>query len=145
MLAQEATFRGNPQHSGVYEAAGVPKFSGVKWQFHTRGQVLSSPAIAGDSLYFGSSDHCLYALDLATGAQKWKFKTEGRITSSPAVSAGIVYFGSYDGNFYAVDVHSGKLKWKFRTKGEKKVGAQREDTGQICNQWEKTKCIENIK
>jgi outer membrane protein assembly factor BamB len=95
-------FRGKPQHSGVYEAPGVPKYSGVKWQFHTRGQVLSSPAIAGGSLYFGSSDHCLYALDLATGAQKWKFKTEGRVTSSPAVSAGMVYFGSYDGNFYAV-------------------------------------------
>ncbi len=124
VFAQEATFRGNPQHTGVYEAKGVPKFTGVKWQFHTRGQVLSSPAIAGDSLYFGSSDHCLYALDLAAGAQKWKFKTEGRVTSSPAVSAGIVYFGSYDGNFYAVDAASGQLKWKFQTGGERRFAAE---------------------
>jgi len=124
MLAQEATFRGDSQHSGVYEAAGVPKFTGVKWQFHTKGQVVSSPAIAGDSLYFGSSDHWLYALDLATGAQKWKFKTEGRVASSPAVSAGIVYFGSYDGNFYAVDGASGQLKWKFQTGGERRFAAK---------------------
>jgi eukaryotic-like serine/threonine-protein kinase len=124
VFPQDAMFRGNPEHTGVYEAAGVPKFTGLKWQFHTRGQVLSTPAIAGDSLYFGSSDHCLYALGLATGEQKWKFKTEGRVTSSPAVSAGIVYFGSYDGNFYAVDALTGQLKWKFQTGGERRFAAR---------------------
>jgi hypothetical protein len=87
VFPQDAMFRGNPEHTGVYKAGGVSKFSGVKWQFHTKGQILSSPAIAGDSLYFGSSDHYLYALDLAKGEQKWKFKTEGRVTSSPAISA----------------------------------------------------------
>ncbi|HEV1993522.1 MAG TPA: PQQ-binding-like beta-propeller repeat protein, partial [Candidatus Acidoferrum sp.] len=102
----------------------VPKLTGVKWQFHTKVQVLSSPAIAADKLYFGSSDHCLYALDLATGALKWRFKSEGRITSSPAVSAGVVYFGSYDGNFYAVDAATGQLKWKFQTGGERRFAAK---------------------
>jgi hypothetical protein len=28
-------FRGNTQHTGVYEAAGVTKFTKVKWKFHT--------------------------------------------------------------------------------------------------------------
>jgi outer membrane protein assembly factor BamB len=124
ILAQDAMFRGNPEHTGVYGAAGVPKFTGVKWQFHTKGQVFSSPAIAGDKLYFGSTDHCLYALDLVTGAEKWKFKSGGRITSSPAVSAGVVYFGSYDGNFYAVDAATGQLKWKFQTGGEHRFAAK---------------------
>jgi eukaryotic-like serine/threonine-protein kinase len=124
MLAQDAMFRGSPEHTGVYAAAGVPKFTGIRWQFHTKGQVLSSPAIAGDKLFFGSSDHCLYALDLATGAQKWRFKSEGRITSSPAVSAGVVYFGSYDGIFYAVNAASGELKWKFQTGGERRFAAK---------------------
>src|SRR6266513_5281671 len=123
-LAQDVMFRGNPEHTGVYGAAGVPKFTGVKWQFHTQGQILSSPAIAGDKLYFGSSDHSLYALDLATGALKWKFKSAGRITSSPAVSAGVVYFGSFDGNFYAVDAATGQLKWKFHTGGERRFAAK---------------------
>jgi outer membrane protein assembly factor BamB len=124
VLAQEAMFRGNSEHTGVYAAAGAPKFTGIKWQFHTKGQVLSSPAIAGDKLYFGSSDHSFYALDLATGAEKWRFKSEGRITSSPAVSAGVVYFGSYDGIFYAVDAATGQLKWKFQTGGERRFAAK---------------------
>jgi len=124
VLGQDVMFRGNAEHTGVYGAAGAPKFTAVKWQFHTKGQVFSSPAIAGDKLYFGSSDHCLYALDLATGTQKWKFKSEGRITSSPAVSASVVYFGSFDGNFYAVDAATGQLKWKFQTGGERRFAAK---------------------
>ena len=124
MFAQNAMFRGNPEHTGAYGATGVPKFSGLKWQFHTKGQVLSSPAIADDKLYFGSSDHSLYALDLATGALKWRFKSDGRITSSPAVSGGVVYFGSFDSSFYAVDAATGQLKWKFQTGGERRFAAK---------------------
>jgi eukaryotic-like serine/threonine-protein kinase len=122
-LAQEAMFRGNPQHTGVYPGPGISKFTKVRWQFQTKGQVLSSPAIVGDTLYVGSSDHLLYALDRATGAKKWTFKTESRITSSPAVAAGVVYFGSFDGNFYAVEAATGKEKWKFATPGERRFAA----------------------
>lgn len=121
--AQDAMFRGNPQHTGVYPGPAVPRFTKIKWQFHTNGQVLSSPAIAGGTLYVGSSDHNLYALDAATGAFRWKFKTDGRITSSPAVSAGVVYFGSFDSTFYAVDAATGQLKWKFKTTGERRFAA----------------------
>jgi outer membrane protein assembly factor BamB len=124
VFAQEAMFRGNPQHTGVYDAPGVPQFTKIKWQFQTKGQVFSSPVAAGDKLFVGSSDHVLYALDLATGALKWKFKTDGRVTSSPAVSTGLVYFGSYDSNFYAVDAASGQLKWKFKTEGERRFAAK---------------------
>jgi outer membrane protein assembly factor BamB len=122
-LAQDAMFRGNPQHTGVYAGPGVPQFIKMKWQFHTKGQVLSSPAVVDGTLYIGSSDHFLYALDAGTGALKWKFETAGRITSSPAVSAGVVYFGSFDSNFYAVDAATGKLKWKFKTAGERRFAA----------------------
>src|SRR3569833_3267242 len=44
-------FRGNTAHTGVYEATGVPKFSQVKWTFHGKGQLISSPAVAAESIY----------------------------------------------------------------------------------------------
>jgi outer membrane protein assembly factor BamB len=117
-------FRGDAQHSGEYRAAGVPRLHGVKWKFRTRGQVISSPTIVGPTLYVGSTDHLLYALDRDTGTVKWKFKTEGRIASSAAVMNGAAYFGSYDGYFYAVDTADGKLKWKFQTEGERRFAAK---------------------
>jgi len=117
-------FRGNPQHSGVYAAAGVLSSPKVKWKFHTGGSVTSSPAVVGDTLYVGSNDRYLYALNLETGALKWKFKTGTRVPSSPAVANGIVYFASYDGNFYAVDTATGQLKWKFQMGGERRFAAK---------------------
>ena len=113
-------FRGNLAHTGVYNAAGVPKFSQIKWKFHTDGQVISSPAVANGMVFVGSTDGNLYAVDLESGTQKWKLFTGVRVTSSPAVENGVVYFGSYSGRFYAVDAASGKLKWKFQTEGEKR-------------------------
>ncbi len=117
-------FRGNPQHTGVYAAAGIAQFDKVKWKFHTNGRVISSPAIANGLAYVGSADGNLYAVDLESGTQKWKFPTKVRVVSSPAVSGGIVYFGSYDGTFYAVDAASGQLKWKFQTGGERRFAAK---------------------
>jgi len=121
--ADDAMFRGNPEHTGVYQAAGVSAFTRIKWKFHTNAAVISSPVISGGTIYFGSDDHNLYAVDLDAGTLKWKFKTESRIPSSPAVLNGLVYFESYDGNFYAVDAAAGTLKWKFQTAGEHRFTA----------------------
>lgn len=115
-----AMFRSNPEHTGVYEASGVRKLTGVKWQFRTDGAIISSPAVTGDLVVAGSTDKNLYAVDRATGKIKWKFATESGVTSSPAVQDGTVYFGSYDGRFYAVDADSGQPKWKFDTAGERR-------------------------
>lgn len=116
-------FRGNLQHTGVYEASGVPNFHGLKWQFHTGGSVVSSPILSAGTLYVGSADHKLYALDSASGALKWSFQTNGRNPSSPAISGGIVYFESYDSYVYAVDATTGHLIWKFKTEGERRFAA----------------------
>jgi len=113
-------FRNDAAHSGTYEARGVPSFKGVKWSFHTQGEIISSPAIVNGVVYVGSNDGNLYAIDRESGAQKWKFPTGARVTSSPAVVNGLVYFGSYDGNFYAVEAGAGKLRWKFRNAGERR-------------------------
>jgi len=117
-------FRGNPLHTGVYQAAGVPKFSRVKWKFHTNGRVFSSPAVANGVAYIGSDDQNLYAVDLETGTLKWKFPTGSRITSSQAVDGGSAFFASYDGNFYAVDTTTGKKKWHFKTGGERRYAGK---------------------
>lgn len=119
-----AMFRGNPAHTGVYEAAGVPQLRGVKWRFNAGGELYSSPAVADGMIFVGSTNGNLYAINLQTGAQKWKFKTAGRIVSSPAVAAGSVYFVSYDSNLYSVNEFTGEEKWKFATGGEKRFSAK---------------------
>jgi len=117
-------FRGNLQHTGVYDALGIAKLNGIKWKFHTSGRVISSPAVVNGAAYVGSTDGNLYALDAASGTLKWKFSTQSSVTSSPAVASGVVYFESYDSNFYALDAATGELKWKFQTGGEKRYAGK---------------------
>lgn len=122
-FAQNTTmFRNDPTHSGTY-AGGVPQFHRIRWTFHTKGEVVSSPAIVDGVVYVGSNDGNFYAIDQRTGAKKWSLATDARIPSSPAVADGLVYFASYDGNFYAVDAANGKVKWKFGIPGERRYSA----------------------
>jgi outer membrane protein assembly factor BamB len=78
---------------------------------------LSSPIYSsnGVTIYFGSSDGKLYAVNAATGKLKWQFKTDGLIHTTPALYNGLLYFGSWDTYFYALNATTGKLSWKFKT------------------------------
>ncbi|HEY4326659.1 MAG TPA: PQQ-binding-like beta-propeller repeat protein [Mucilaginibacter sp.] len=67
------------------------------------------------TVYFGSSDGNVYALNAASGKPKWVYKTNGLVHSSPALYNGKLYFGSWDTYMYAVDAGTGKLVWKFKT------------------------------
>lgn len=113
------------------------KTGGIKWKFATGGEkrfeakglhglqpknqtiadpfdtFLSSPVVAQGTVYFGSGDGNLYALDAASGELRWKFQTGDVVHASPACVSGVLYFGSWDSFFYAVDAASGKEKWRF--------------------------------
>lgn len=119
-----STFRSNVAHTGVYDAAGVPRLTGLKWKFRAGGQVYSSPTVADGTIFVGSTSGIFYAVDEGTGLQKWKFATKGRISSSAAIQNGLVYLLSYDSNFYALDENTGQLKWKFSTGGERRFEAK---------------------
>ena len=75
---------------------------------------LSSPAVAGGKVFFGSGDGGVYAVDAQSGVLQWKFSTGDVVHASPAVAAGTVYIGSWDGRFYAIDADSGRQKWVFQ-------------------------------
>jgi outer membrane protein assembly factor BamB len=65
--------------------------------------VKSSPAVAGNVVYFGSFDSHLYAVETETGREMWRFKTGFRVFSSPVAVDGVIYFGSDDGHLYALE------------------------------------------
>jgi len=116
-LEAQSSFRGGPSHLGVYAPPQQQQLS-LKWTFATGGAIVSSPAVAGGVVYFGSADGSLYAVNAASGKQRWRFDAHGQVNSSPAVADGVVYAVSLDGNLYAVDAASGKQRWAFATEGE---------------------------
>lgn len=110
---QWAMFRRDLGNTGAAGGAGSGPRGTVKWVFPTGGAVHSSPAVVDGTVYVGSRDGRLYALDAATGALRWEYRTESWVESSPAVVDGTVYFGSQDGMLRALDAATGALVWEF--------------------------------
>jgi len=110
-----------------------------RWRFRTRGErrftapgihgavprtermpdpfdvFLSSPTVVGGTVYIGSGDRHVYALDAATGAKRWEFATGDVVHAAPAVANGVVYIGSWDRNLYALDAATGRERWRYTT------------------------------
>jgi len=109
-----------------------------RWTFETGGPVKSSPTVIDDAVggrenpadggtvFVGSSDGNVSALNAATGERVWRFETGDAVQSSPTVAsvpAGnnstdrIVFVGSDDGNVSALDAATGERVWRFETDG----------------------------
>ena len=83
-----------------------------EWAYRTGGEVFSSPALSpdGSTVYFGSTDYNIYALDLS-GDELWTFETGDQVISSPTLAGDTLYAGSLDGKLYALDAATGTLRW----------------------------------
>jgi eukaryotic-like serine/threonine-protein kinase len=112
--ASVVMFRGDAAHSGVYTSTGGGgNLAGMQWRFPTGGEVNGSPVITGNTVYAGSGDGKLYAIDLERGTERWSFDAGSPIASSPAVADGVVFLATGDGTLMAI--RSGKAKWRMTT------------------------------
>jgi len=65
------------------------------WQFETGSFVVSSPTIVDGTVYVGSNDGTVYAVDAETGEKEWAFTEPGEaVRSSPTVVDDVVYVGA---------------------------------------------------
>lgn len=97
-----------------------PKVDSIKpiWVFKCEDEVRGVPTLHQGSLFIGSYDNNLYALDAADGKFQWKYAADGGIVSRPAVFEGNVYFGSEDQRLHVVSARSGKVVWTYFTEGK---------------------------
>ena len=79
--------------------------------------IYSRPVLAENSIYVGSFNHNVYALNVSNGHVRWTYHTGNKVTSSPAVADGTVYIGSKDRYVYALNTRNGHVRWKYRTGG----------------------------
>jgi outer membrane protein assembly factor BamB len=91
----------------------MPRPNGPSYDYLTSGAT-----VVEGTVFIGSADKRLYAVDAATGRERWHFETGDIIRSTPAVNHGTVYFGSRDHDVYAVDARTGALRWKYDTHRE---------------------------
>lgn len=93
----------------------------TKWIFETGDMIQSSPTYFNGTVYVGSEDGKIYAINDSDGTLKWSYTTEGPIISKPAIYDGttkdLVIVGSHDKNIYALNAETGALEWSYTTGG----------------------------
>ncbi len=107
---------GGEARFGVPGGYGMPKADGPKtditpdpWDFW-----LSSPLVQDGRVYFGSSDHHVYALDAVTGQEVWHFEADDSIHAAPALSNGRLFIATWGTKLYALDARTGSKLWDFQ-------------------------------
>jgi len=95
---------------------GVPLRSKGEWTYPSGvksiGAIVGSPVVVDETLYAGSSDGKLYALDALYGEKKWEFDTGGKIWTSPVIEGGVIYVSNFDRKLFAVSGADGTLIWQ---------------------------------
>ena len=86
------------------------------WRYDTKGEVMPTPALVGDSLYAVTGDSHLYELDPATGEERHVEELRNRVSmSSPAAVGDMLYFGGGKPQpyaFYAYDTAADAIAWR---------------------------------
>jgi len=113
-LRTVAMFRGDALHTGVLPGPVPDGHPDLKWRLDTAGEVYSSPVINAGTVFIGSKNGYLYAVDEKTGKERWDFDIGDYVIvrSSPAVANNTVYIGG-GYNLFAIDQESGRERWRF--------------------------------
>jgi len=110
---------GGEARFGVPGGYGMPKadITPDPWDFW-----LSSPLVQDGRVYFGSSDHYVYALNTVTGKEIWRFEADDSIHAAPALSDGRLFIGTWGTRFYALDARTGVKLWDFQGGKDADIG-----------------------
>jgi outer membrane protein assembly factor BamB len=109
-------YRYDLQNTG-HTSALAPNSSQIFWKSAPLMDVVSSPAIKDDKVFFGTFGFpgWVVCLDLYTGDEIWHFVPPhyDYVNSSPAVAHGRVYIGDRNGYLWCFDEETGDTLWYY--------------------------------
>jgi eukaryotic-like serine/threonine-protein kinase len=108
-------YRGNTQRTGLFDFPTIRQVPRIKWQTKVSSTWLMPPILAAGTLYTGSGDGVIYALDAQSGQEIWSREGFGQLENSGAVAGDLLIIGGYDKRVRALNRHTGKELWSFDT------------------------------
>lgn len=87
------------------------------WRAKAGRRFTGRMAVAGETIYAGSVDRRVYAVELATGRTRWSSRLGGLIGGGVLLSGDTVYAASSrpEGRVYALDALTGRRLWRTST------------------------------
>lgn len=75
-------------------------------------KVSGGLTVAYETVYFGTEDGIVYALDQETGDVKWQTNVPSEVVAPPAVDSGIVVVNTVSGALVGIDSITGNVLWQ---------------------------------
>lgn len=100
--------------------AGTPPTPPTLWtspEDQLSGRIVSGLLIEEDTIYTGTSNNQIIAVNRNDGTLLWETPTENAIWGQPASLNGTIYVSSIDRNLYAVNKEDGSIKWTHTLNG----------------------------
>ncbi len=104
------------RHTGVADCVLDPSMLEFKWTYPTGDKIESSPVISGGTVYFGSYDGNVYAVDLLSGIEDWIQPLDSAVCGTAAIGQDEIYIGTHggtEGYFYALSRIDGSVVWTY--------------------------------
>ena len=108
-FADVPMYRMDPTHQNVQPGPGPDGQPQLAWSVKAGG-ATTTPILGDGTLFFGSDDGFLYALDPRTGADRWRLNL-GAPTSVPVFGNGIVAAADDNGVLHGVAASTGEELW----------------------------------
>jgi hypothetical protein len=83
----------------------------ITWNHQFPRLSCSGPALAGDTVYVGSSDYYLYALNALIGDVQWKLSLSAPVLDTPVIVGSRLYVATTEHLIHAVDLNTQKDLW----------------------------------
>ena len=115
--------RFQPGENAGMSAADVPRLK-LKWAYYLpprfpgTSELRSQPAVTEDTLYVGTQNGTVYALDTESGCTRWTYKNDSQVRTGIILgeigsnAPRMLFFGDDDGFVTALNATSGKMLWK---------------------------------
>lgn len=104
-----------PAEAGGLTAKDIPHLK-LKWAFAYPDAVRarSQPVVGWNTIFVGSQNGTVYALDLDSGCAKWTFRASAEVRTAIVADpeSRRLYFGDVLGRAYALDAMTGTLAWR---------------------------------
>lgn len=92
---------------------GYFSFLANLWSDGISAKISGGLAVAYETVYFGTEDGEVFALEAKTGELKWRTSVKGEVLAAPAVDENVVVVNTGGGVMFALDAETGEEKWKY--------------------------------
>jgi outer membrane protein assembly factor BamB len=95
----------------AYDEEGLT--SGIRnlWSNGVTAKIAGGVSVAYETVFFGTENGEVVALDANTGEQKWLTTVKGEVLAAPAIDAGIVLINTGSGLIVALNADDGEEIW----------------------------------